>query len=97
MTLPAFQIPIAGQHDRHYDRSGPLEWVWHEDKFVLFKGGCAVAWLIAADPPGQWLTWILDRYLPYAAAYHGKRLSGIDAAKAFVEAWTVREGLTPCH
>lgn len=56
VTLPAFQIPIAGQHDRHYDRNGALEWVWCEDKFVLFKGGCAVAWLVADDPLGQWLT-----------------------------------------
>ena len=37
------------------DRNGPLNWEWREDKFVLFKGGCAVAWLVANDPPGQWL------------------------------------------
>ena len=53
MTVPTFQLPIAGQTDRHYDRSGPLEWVWCEDKFVLFKDGCAIASLIPDDPPCQ--------------------------------------------
>lgn len=97
MTVPTFQLPIAGQTDRHYDRSGPLEWVWCEDKFVLFKDGCAVAWLIPDDPPGQWLTWLIERHLPHAADYHGKRFPRLEDARAFVEAWTVREGLTPCQ
>jgi hypothetical protein len=35
--------------------------------------------------------------LPHAARYDGKQFPEIDAAKAFVEAWTVREGLTPCQ
>lgn len=98
MTVPTFQLPIAGQADRHYDRFGPLEWKWRSAIWVLFKDRCAIAWLVPSDkPPDQWRVRIIDTHLPFAASIDDKQFADIEEAKACVEAWTVREGLTPCQ
>lgn len=98
MTIPTFQVPIAGQNNRHYDRNGPLEWKWRAAIWVLFKDRCAIAWLVPSDhPPDQWRIRIIDTHLPHAASIDSKQFADVEEAKACVEAWTVREGLTPCQ
>lgn len=63
MTIPTFQIPIAGQDNRHYDRNGPLEWKWCFAIWVLFKDRFAVAWLVPSDHPSdQWRIQIIDTH-----------------------------------
>lgn len=49
------------------------------------------------QPPGQWRIRIIDTYLPHAASIDDKVFADVGDAKACVEAWTVREGLTACQ